>query len=222
MALLHEADRIAVRARLAGLARPVRLLVFISKAACAYCDETRHLAEELAALSDKVRAEVYVLEEAPEVARRYGIERVPAIVLLPDEVGAADPGLRFFGIPAGYEFATLLDDLFAVAGQGQSLAPATLAWLEQLDRPLHLQVFVTPTCPYCPRAALLAHRLAVASPLVRADVVEAMEFPELAERYQVFGVPRTVINETVAVEGAVPELLLLAKLKEVVTAPAAG
>jgi alkyl hydroperoxide reductase subunit AhpF len=81
-----------------------------------------------------------------------------------------------------------------------------------------MQVFVTPTCPYCPQAVVLAHKMAAASPLVRADMVEAQEFPHLATKYQVMGVPRTVINETTHVEGAAPESMVLGKLREAVSA----
>jgi len=79
---------------------------------------------------------------------------------------------------------------------------------------VHMQVFITPTCPYCSMAVVLAHQMAVASPMVRADMVEAMEFPQLAIKYQVMGVPRTVINETVHIEGAAPEAAVLEKLRE--------
>jgi len=76
-------------------------------------------------------------------------------------------------------------------------------------------VYVTPTCPYCPRAVLLAHKLALASDLVTADMVEATEFPHLANKYHVYGVPRTVINEVIHIEGAVPEGALLPQLMTV-------
>jgi glutaredoxin len=89
------------------------------------------------------------------------------------------------------------------------LQPATHQFLERLTAPLHLQVFVTPSCPYCPRAVVLAHRLAYASPYVTADAVEVTEFPDLRDRYHVMGVPRTVIDGVVSVEGAVPEGMLL-------------
>jgi glutaredoxin len=79
-----------------------------------------------------------------------------------------------------------------------------------------MQVFVTPTCPYCPQAVLLAHKMALESDLVTADMVEATEFPHLSMKYSVMGVPRTVINETVHMEGAAPEPLLLAKVQEAV------
>lgn len=216
MSLIHEDDRAELRERFARLARPVRMIVFTDDRNCQFCPETRQLAEELAELSDRLEVEVVERASAPDVAAFYGVDKFPAIALLTGGEEAVDTGIRFFGIPAGYEFATLVEDLLAVSGAGPELAPATRAWLETLDRPLHLQVFVTPTCPYCPRAVLLAHRLALASPLIRADMVEATEFPELARRYDVFGVPRTVINETVAVEGAVPEGYLLAHLKHAV------
>ncbi len=62
---------------------------------------------------------------------------------------------------------------------------------------------------------MLAHQIAIESDHVRADAVEATEFPYLADKYQVFGVPRTVINETIHVEGAVPEAMLMAELMKV-------
>ena len=61
---------------------------------------------------------------------------------------------------------------------------------------------------------MMAHQMAIASPLVRADMVGAQEFPHLAIKYQVMGVPRTVINETTHIEGAAPEPMVLEKLQE--------
>lgn len=62
---------------------------------------------------------------------------------------------------------------------------------------------------------MLAHKLAVASDWVTAEMVEATEFPHLANRYQVYGVPRTVINEVIHIEGAVPEANLVSQLMTV-------
>jgi glutaredoxin len=74
-----------------------------------------------------------------------------------------------------------------------------------VSAPIDIKVFVTPTCPHCPRAVTLAHKLAVESTHIRASCVEATEFMELSRRYRVTGVPKTVINETVEILGAVPE-----------------
>jgi glutaredoxin len=75
-------------------------------------------------------------------------------------------------------------------------------------------VFVTPTCPYCPQAVVLAHRMALESPMVQAEMVEAMEFPELSDRYGVSGVPHTTINAGAGnVIGAAPENHLLQEIQ---------
>jgi glutaredoxin len=93
-----------------------------------------------------------------------------------------------------------------VASGDSGLAPATRRKLASLTAPLDLQVFVTPTCPYCPRAVLTAFRFAVESAHVRAAMVEATEFPQLANRYQVSGVPHTVIGDSLQpMVGAYPE-----------------
>jgi glutaredoxin-like protein len=199
------------------LTSPVTLAVFVDgegdASTCEMCDDTRQLAEELAGSSDgKVTVEVYDIGDSPAVARRYGIDKVPAVVVLGGGPEQHDFGIRFFGIPSGYEFTTLVEDIKMVSAAAPELQPQTLDVLSRLASPLHLEVFVTPTCPYCPRAVLLAHKMAVASPWVTADMVDASEFPDLAERYRVHAVPRTVINGAAHVEGAVPEARLVAEL----------
>jgi glutaredoxin-like protein len=133
-------------------------------------------------------------------------------------IGEDDYGIRFYGIPSGYEFTSLLESIRIAAAGQPDLGEETVEFLSSLSAPVHMQVFVTPTCPYCPQAVVLAHKMAAASPLVRADMVEAQEFPHLATKYQVMGVPRTVINETTHVEGAAPESMVLGKLREAVSA----
>jgi glutaredoxin-like protein len=108
----------------------------------------------------------------------------------------------------------MVEDIGDVSVGDSGLQPKTREAVAGITEPVHLQVFITPTCPYCPQAVRLAHKLAMESALITADMVEAIEFPHLANKYQVQGVPRTVINDTVHQEGAVPEPLLLAKLME--------
>jgi glutaredoxin-like protein len=139
-----------------------------------------------------------------------GVDKIPAIAI----IGAEDYGVRFYGIPSGYEFTSLLHAIRMVAAGKPELTEETMKALAEVTEPVHLQVFVTPTCPYCPGSVVLAHQMAVASPMVRADMVEATEFPHLAIKYQVMGVPRTVINDTAHIEGAAPEPMVLEKLRE--------
>lgn len=205
MAFIKEKDAKAVRERLARLPGPVTLAVFTQEFECEYCRQTRELAEEVAGLSEgKVTTEVYDLVKDKAKADRLSIEKIPAIAVLGGR--GEDHGIRFFGIPAGYEFASLLESLEIVAKGDSGLAPATREKLKSLSSPVNLQVFVTPTCPYCPRAVLTAFRFAMESENVRASMVEASEFPHLANKYQVSGVPHTVIGDSPqAMIGAYPE-----------------
>ncbi|HUV88861.1 MAG TPA: thioredoxin family protein [Anaerolineae bacterium] len=210
MPLFSEEIAGHVKEELANLAGPVRLVMFTQEIECEFCAETRQLVEEMAQLSDQLTAEVYDFVADQEKVRELSIDKIPAIAV----VGQEDYGVRFYGIPSGYEFASLLHAIQAVAAGKPELSEETMQVLADLTTPVHIQVFVTPTCPYCPVSVVLAHEMAIASPMVRADMVEAMEFPHLATRYQVMGVPRTVINETVSIEGAAPEPTVLEKLRE--------
>lgn len=212
MPLMDDNTREQVREMLSDLTGSVKLLVFTQQFECQMCAETRQIAEEVAELSDKITVEVrdFVSDEA--LAQQLHIDKIPAIAVL----GADDRdyAIRFFGIPSGYEFMSLLESIQLVSKGETQLSDETKAYLDALEGELHLQVFVTPTCPYCPRAVVLAHQLAYASDKVRADMIEANEFPHLSMKYNVMGVPRTVINEDSFLEGAAPEAMLMAKVQE--------
>jgi glutaredoxin-like protein len=216
MALINEKDAKAVRDKLARLSNPVTLAVFTQEFECEYCRQTRELVEEVSELSGgKVTVELYDLVKDKAKADAMGIDKIPAVAVLGGK--GEDHGIRFFGIPAGYEFSSLLESLDLVAKGDSGLAPATREKLKTLTSPLNLQVFVTPTCPYCPRAVLTAFRFAMESEKVTASMVEASEFPHLANKYQVSGVPHTVIGERPqAMIGAYPESAAVAMLVAVV------
>jgi len=210
MPLLNKEIAEHVKQELADLASPVRLVMFTQEFECDYCTETQQLVEEVAALSDQLTAEIYNFVVDKEVADELGVDKIPAIAVLGEE----DYGVRLYGIPSGYEFASLLHAIRMVAAGKPELSEETIAALAEVNDPVHIQVFVTPTCPYCASSVVLAHHMAVASPNVRADMVEATEFPQLARKYQVMGVPRTVINDLAHIEGSAPEPMVLQKLQE--------
>lgn len=203
-----------------NLANPVEVLFFGSDEGCRFCDDTRQLMEEVVALSEKLNLETYDLAESSDTAAKYRVDKTPSLVIA-GKNGAEpiDYGIRYAGIPAGHEFSSLIQDLLTVSSGDHGLSPETLDFLNTLEEPVHLQVFVTPTCPYCPRAVILAHQLALASEMVEAEMVEASEFQELASKYNVSGVPDTSINHGAGrVVGAVPEEDLIAEIKHVLSA----
>lgn len=199
----------------AGMENPVQVLYFGSQDQCETCSETQQLLEEVAAVHDKVQLSVYDLQHDRDVAEQFKVTNAPGIVIAAnDDSDVRNLGVQFSGTPSGYEFSTLINDILAVSRRDSGLSNTTREFLRQLDQPLHLQVFVTPSCPYCPRAVLLAHQMAMENPqMIRAEGVEAMEFPDLARRFNVQGVPQTVINSGAGiVVGAVPEQNLLAEI----------
>jgi glutaredoxin-like protein len=188
-----------------NLVNPVRLIMFTEEMECQFCAQTKQLVTELASLSDKILAEVHDFVVDAELAKQYGIDKVPGMVLL----GARDYGIRIFGLPYGYEFQTLMSALTIVSQGKTDLTEETKAKLHAIDTPVHIQVFVTLTCPHCPVSAAMAHKFAAENEKITADVVDAGEFPQLAIKYGVMGVPKVVVNDKVEFVGAVPENVFL-------------
>jgi glutaredoxin-like protein len=183
------------------LVDPVKIVVFTQEFECRYCSDTRKLAQEIAGLNSKITAEVHDFVADAAKAKEYGIDKIPALAI----IGKKDYGVRIYGIPYGYELQTLIEAVVNVSKGKTDLSDKTKQILTEVKLPVHIQVFVTLTCPHCPAAAAVAHKLAIESDMVKADVIESNEFPDLAMKYNVIGVPKVVINETVEFMGAFNE-----------------
>jgi glutaredoxin-like protein len=204
---LTMTDKEALGRALAHMHDDVQLLAFIDGAgstdSCPLCADMVALAKTVADSSDRISLTVRDLHAEPAAAATYGVDHTPALAFVgPD---GDDPGIRFFGVPWGYELAALIQVMALLSAGDPALRPETREALTGLAGDVVIKVFVTPNCPFCPRAALTAMQMALASPRVRAEVVEVTEFPELAHAYGVMGVPKIVVNDEVEVEGAVPE-----------------
>ena len=190
----------------AKLKDEVRLVMFSQETECAHCKESRELVQEIAELSNKIKAEIYDFVKDNEKAQEYKIDKVPAIAI----TGKKDYGIRYYGVPLGYEFKAFTDSIINISNGATNLTEETKKKLKSISKPVHIQVFVTLTCPYCPTAASLAYKFALENDLVRADVIDVSEFPHLGQKYSVMGVPKTVINEQTEIVGAVPEAQFIA------------
>lgn len=184
------------------LVDPVKIVMFTQEVECQYCAQTRMLVQELPPLSDKITLEIHDFVADNAKAKELGIEKIPALAI----IGKKDYGVRIYGIPYGYELQTLIEAIITVSKGTTDLSENTKSILKEVKSPVHIQVFVSLTCPHCPAAAAVAHKLAVESGgLVKADVIDSGEFPDLAMKYNVIGVPKIVINEKVEFTGAFNE-----------------
>lgn len=206
LSMIPDEHRERTRNELAEkLEKPVKIIVFTQEIECKFCAETRQLVQELAELNDKIKVEVYDFVANADRAGEYGIDKIPALAI----IGEKDYGVRFYGFPFGYEFRTLTESLVNVSRGRTDISDKTRELLKEVRTPIHIQVLVTLTCPHCPVAATIAHKFAIESDLIKADVVDASEFPHLALKYAVMGVPKVIINEKTEFVGVLPEDLFL-------------
>jgi len=202
MSLLPEDKKEAIRDEFKEkLEGPVKIVMFTQEMECRFCSDTRQIVQDMATLNDKITTEIYDFIANAEKAKELGIDKIPAIAV----IGKKDYGVRIYGIPYGYEIQTLIEAIVNVSRGKTDLSDKTKEILVDIKTPVHIQVFVTLTCPHCPSAAAIAHKLAVESDMIRADVIDATEFPQLAQKYNVMGVPKVVINEKVEFVGAFNE-----------------
>jgi len=221
MALISDGDKKIIKEEFfSKLINPVRLLVFIGKDHCQYCDQLKQLVEEISELSNLVTYELHDFDSEKELAEKYRINIAPAVVITQD---GKDLGVRYFGLPAGHEFGSFLEDIVDVSKGETDLLEETKEALKGINKDVQIYVFVTPTCPYCPMAVRMAHKFAIEHALagndkILGDMIEAIEFPELADQYGVMAVPKVVIKvdseDKVSFEGAYPEKMFLEKLLE--------
>ena len=127
--------------RLSHLEHSVRLVFFTQTFGCDTCLSARQVVDQLAGLSDKITVEEHNLVLDKETVAEYGVDRAPAIAV----VGETDFGIRYYGVPSGYELASLVDAVLVVGTGELGLTDESLAAIAALDRPVDIKVFVTPT-----------------------------------------------------------------------------
>lgn len=209
MGLISESDK----KRLSGLFErqfkdDVKLVFFTQENECPICTTVRELLEEVGGLSDKIKVEVFDFVKDGDKAKEYGIERIPAIAV----VGKKDYGIRIYGLPYGYEFKPFTEMLLEVSRGETDLSAENKKKLASIKKDTHIQVFVLLTCPYCPIVTKSAFKFAIESDAIRVDMTDIQIFPNLGQKYNVEGTPKTVINEKTDFSGAISEDLFVQQL----------
>jgi glutaredoxin-like protein len=203
--VLLESDKEAIQKRFVELADDVEIIVFSQELECQFCKETREMVLDLGTLSKKIKVKIFDFVKDSDEVLKYNIKKIPAIAI----AGKIDYGIRYYGLPEGYELPVMIDTIIDVSKGKTKLSDAIKTQLSEIKKSVHLQVFVSPTCPYCPKAAKTAHQFAIENENIRSDVIEMVEFPYLVQRYSVMSVPHIVINNDSSFVGAYsPEIFI--------------
>ncbi len=144
--ILDESVLLQVQEAFKKLKEPVQILYFGTAEACETCEATQQLLEEIAGTDKRIGLEIHDLKREPELAASYRVTKAPGIVIAAKDGGQVkDLGIRFSGIPAGYEFSTLVNDILLASNRDSGLSQKTRDFLKRLEQPVFLQVFITPT-----------------------------------------------------------------------------
>ncbi|OHD65727.1 MAG: hypothetical protein A2176_13920 [Spirochaetes bacterium RBG_13_51_14] len=202
MALFDEKVKKQIKDILTAMKDDVSLAFFTQEFECFACGDTRSFVEEIASLSEKIKLAIYDFQKDKDAADRYGVDKIPAIVI--NDKDNNHLGVTFYGLPGGYEINSFLGSLMEASGLREPLKDDIASRITAVDKDVHIQVFVTLTCPYCPGAVSTAHRLAMENKRIKADMIDAGLFPHLVQKHQVSGVPRIIINESHSMVGVQP------------------
>jgi glutaredoxin-like protein len=165
-----------------------------------YFDYTEEIVNEVAALSDKIKVQIF--KDNADKEQEYNVKGISALFI---EGKNTDKNVVYYGIPSGHEFSSLLEDIIDASKGVTELPELVKSKIRKIISPVEILVFVTPTCPYCPKAVRTAHQFAMENHLIHGVMIEANEFPEWSNENNVGAVPKIVINNKVKFEGALPE-----------------
>ncbi len=178
----------------------VTMVLFTSENDCESCEATQGLLTEVAELSDKLSVKQYDLNS--EEAKQYDITLAPSFVLL--NAKGEYQGVKFNGIPAGHEINSFISALIEMSGAESEIPAEILERIQKIDKPVNIKVFVTLSCPHCPGAVQKAHKIAMLNKNVVGEMVEAQTFYDLSTKFNVSGVPKIIINDSLELVGNQP------------------
>ena len=199
--VLSESDKLEIKKLFSGMDGKVELLLFTSQLGCYSCSKTETLMREIDGLSDKISLKIYDKEKNEQIAAKYNIELVPAVVI----VGKENYGIKQYGFPGGREIMPFLEAIKNSSMQKPILSEEISKKIDTMDSPVEVKIFITSTCPYCPDMVRGANYYALAADKVSTVTIMSNEFDEYSKNYKVNSVPTIIFNEKVKREGQMSE-----------------
>lgn len=202
MPIFNEDTRNQLIDLIGEIPEKVNILFFSRETKCRSCKDTQQYITEFSELHQNIELAIYDQEKDSEQIDKFGIERFPATVIL-DKAGI-DRGIKFYGIPSGYEIHSLITSVKEAGGISKPNTQEIENRIKNIINKIHIKVFVTPQCPHCPSAVITGHNLAFLNENIVCDMIESTTFSELSQKYGVRGVPKIIINETHEFTGSQP------------------
>ncbi len=212
MALFDEKVRTQLKDILKSMKDTVNLSFFTQEFECWPCTDVHEFVKEISSISDMIKLSVFDFQKDKAQADKFNVDKIPAIVL--NGKDNAYSGIKYYGLPGGYEINSFIQDLIELSGKKEPFPAGVASRIGAIDKRVRMQVFVTLTCPYCPSAVGIAHRIAQESPMVEADMIDVSLFPYLGQKYQVTSVPMTLINDVYSLVGVQPVENILDVIKK--------
>jgi glutaredoxin-like protein len=209
--LLSEEDKEYLREEFEKtLERKVDILYFEKQEKeSQYSLQTKELLEELVALNNNLSLIIESCDNADKM-KSEELTLCPSIKIKSGRSGF----INFYGIPAGYEFTSLVEAIKDMGSETLSLPDDVVKGLKELKKPIDIKVFITHGCPYCPGAVRNAHQFSLVNEKIKSSMVDANHFGELSMKHGVSSVPHIIINDRNSFVGNLPPNLFLDKVKE--------
>lgn len=198
---IPEAKRKVLAEKFKLMVKPVKIIYFTQEIECAHCRQTREILDLVQSFSDKVTVEVHEFGKEMDLAKKFRVDKIPAIVLAADSFNA----IRYFGAPSGYEFITFVNTIIYLSKGKTDLSSETKKRLTAISSSTVIEVLTLLTCPYCPMMVNLANQMAIENRNIQSEMIDIAEFPNLAVKYAVSQVPKVLINKDTQFVGAVEE-----------------
>jgi glutaredoxin-like protein len=202
MAVLDDKTRSQLKSVLGNMVNPVKVVLFTQEFECPLCKDTKEFVEEICSLSDKIDFQLKGFVDDSAYAEKLGVDKNPAVVILDND--GKDYGIKFYGPPGGYEINSFLKSILEVSGKREEFSQDLIKRIKAVDKDIHIQVFVSTSCPHCPEAVSKSHRLAFENDRIKTDMIEGSAFPHIVNKFNVTSVPKIVINNNTEILGNVP------------------
>jgi len=191
-----------IRKNLSDMKDKVKLVAFLdSTDKCHYCADLKVILDLIKNNAEKVEVEYHILSREQEKAKEYEVEYAPTIILEKGE----KRNIRYVGIPGGYEFPVFIETIRNLSNSQTKLSNSTKQKLSSINKPVHIKILITLSCPYCPLAARTSNSFAIENDNIKSEIIDVGEIEEVAIKYDVQAVPKIVINESIELLGAQPE-----------------